>query len=418
MRNAFITSVNLCLSRRLILLAVLVSLSAISNVCLLVSNAFSSQKSENHGVQPNDNHYYIAVDSDAKTHRLSKLKLKTTVGIGTSFGGSFDATISKFDSKLSATDNSSMQFSVTEHLMTYLSYDEIKSQYSNCETPPNKTTFFDTDYFATLWFSFQGAIEGDTLKAKWYAPDGTLYGEMCTTLLNTYGCLTGWIYIKEYTAASKLGNWQVKVYRDDSLVFTENFTIQEDTLSATPIPTSSTQFSIMDHLMTYLSYNELNDQNSYCGTPPKKTTFYNTDSFAMLWFSFQNAVEGDTFKVKWYAPSGTLYGTVAATIEYSYQYSYSWMAAWIYIKRYPAASKLGKWQVKVFRNDSLLFTENFKIRKKRKKTTSAATQTPTSTSTEAFIPAATPMILKHSVISRERRINQFTDKTTHGGRRP
>jgi hypothetical protein len=286
MRNIFITSVNLCLAKRFILFAVLVSLFAISDVCLLVSNAISSQKSENHGLQPDDNHYYIAVDSDAKTHRLSKLKLKTTVGIGASLDGSFDASISKFGSKLSATDNSSMQFSVTEHLMTYLSYDEIKSQYSNCETPPKKTTFFDTDSFATLWFSFQ------------------------------------------------------------------------------------------------------------------------------------NAVEGDTFKVKWYAPSGTLYYTGAATIEYSYQYSYSWMASWIYIKRYPAASKLGKWQVKVFRNDSLLFTENFKIRKKRKKITSAATQMPTSTSTEASIPAAIPMIPKHGVISRGRRIIQFTDKTEHRGRRP
>ena len=105
MRNSFIASVKQYLARHFILFAVLVSLSAISNVGLLVSNAYSSQKSESHDPQPDDNHYSISVDSDGKVYRLSKSKLKTTAGIGVSLGGGFNASISKFDSNLSASAN-------------------------------------------------------------------------------------------------------------------------------------------------------------------------------------------------------------------------------------------------------------------------------------------------------------------------
>ena len=77
-----------------------------------------------------------------------------TAGISASLGGGSNAGISKLDSKLSASANSSSQFYVVEHLMTYLSYNELLNQYGNSETPPKKITFLDTDSLATQWFSF------------------------------------------------------------------------------------------------------------------------------------------------------------------------------------------------------------------------------------------------------------------------
>jgi len=155
------------------------------------------------------------------------------------FGSGSNVGISKFDSRLSDSANSSTQFFVVEHLMTYFSDEDFKGEYSSGKTPPKKTTFLNTDTCVSQWFSYQKATVGDTAKWEWYAPDGALY----LTWSDTYSYVNGWfysyIYINGYSASSKLGQWQVKVYRNDSLLFTENFTIQKDTSSPTPTPAST-----------------------------------------------------------------------------------------------------------------------------------------------------------------------------------
>jgi hypothetical protein len=113
--------------------------------------------------------------------------------------------------------------------MTDITQDEFTDEYDGCETPPERTTFSDADAQATSWFSYKNAVVGDSSKWEWYAPDGTLYGTSSGTYPNTSGCWMSRMGINGRPAASKLGQWQVKVYRNGQHLFTDTFTIQKDT---------------------------------------------------------------------------------------------------------------------------------------------------------------------------------------------
>ncbi len=126
---------------------------------------------------------------------------------------------------------------VKESLMTGISSDEFYGEYDGCKTPPEKTIFYDTDSHAAIWFSFENAEVGDTVEWKWYSPDDSLYKTGNSTYNYTSGCWRAYISINGTSAETKLGQWQVKVYRNDQLSFTKTFTIQKATSSPTPSPT-------------------------------------------------------------------------------------------------------------------------------------------------------------------------------------
>src|SRR3990167_2920943 len=51
-------------------------------------------------------------------------------------------------------------FTVTKSLMTDISRDEFYGEYDGCQTPPEKTSFYDTDSHATVWFYYNYAQIG------------------------------------------------------------------------------------------------------------------------------------------------------------------------------------------------------------------------------------------------------------------
>ena len=118
-------------------------------------------------------------------------------------------------------------FQVTNSLMT----DITENEYNNCKTPPEKNTFLDTDSQATVWFYYENVSQGDNFKWKWYEPSGNLYKSYETSYIWdwTSGCWMNYIFIKSGGAASIPGEWQVKVYRNDILLFTKTFTITDTT---------------------------------------------------------------------------------------------------------------------------------------------------------------------------------------------
>lgn len=143
----------------------------------------------------------------------------------------------------------SLPFTVIEHLTTGISPDDFN--FDGCITPPEKIIFWDTDPRATVWFNFQDAVTGDILKGEWYTPDGDLFLADQVTLTspvfspfptNIDGCLFAPINIKGTDVASQLGEWDVKIYRNDELLFTETFTIEED-INENSIPESPTLVS-------------------------------------------------------------------------------------------------------------------------------------------------------------------------------
>ena len=149
---------------------------------------------------------------------------------GTSYGGESSFTTSTVSTTPTPTPTpTTTQFSVTKHIMTDITEDEFNDEYADCETPHERTIFCDADAQATHWFHYENATAGDSSKWEWYAPDGTLYGRGIGTYTVTSGCWMSRLAISGEPAASKLGQWQVKVSRNGQLLFTDTFTIQKDT---------------------------------------------------------------------------------------------------------------------------------------------------------------------------------------------
>lgn len=122
-----------------------------------------------------------------------------------------------------------VQVSVVNHLVTGISQDEFHGKYSGCVTPPQKYNFLDTDLYATQWCSCENSPVGDTFKWEWYSPDGYLYWTDSVTVIHSEGCLSSYLHIKGYSASFKLGQWQVKVYRNGQFLFSDTFTISKRT---------------------------------------------------------------------------------------------------------------------------------------------------------------------------------------------
>lgn len=119
-------------------------------------------------------------------------------------------------------------FYVTGSLTTGITWDEFDNEYANCATPPEKTTFLDTDSHVFMWIRYENATIGDSYTSKWYKPGGVwVVTDDIGSVESGYenGCAMTGYYISGDYLSYYPGVWTVEVYRNGGLIVTKNFTI-------------------------------------------------------------------------------------------------------------------------------------------------------------------------------------------------
>lgn len=108
---------------------------------------------------------------------------------------------------------------------------------NSCTPPAAKYNFAATDNYAYQWVSFSGVKAGDAVKWEFYQPSGSLFTSTQTNFTvtgNTCDWAWGRLQIAGTSAASLLGDWQVRVLYNNVQIFTETFRI---TAGASSCPT-------------------------------------------------------------------------------------------------------------------------------------------------------------------------------------
>lgn len=234
-------------------------------------------------------------------------------------------------------DVDSPAVTVTDHKMTGI------TPANDCTAPPAKTSFATTDTQATQWTLVSGANIGDVVRWEFVQPNGTIYFQTSSQPLTFSGavCFSAFIFIAGQQAASLPGAWQTRVFYNNALQFTENFTIGV-----------SGAITITDRRMTG------NTPANDCTPPPVKTNFAPTDPVAYLWASATGANAGDIARWEFVQPNGSVYSQSQLTLAVSGSVCF-WGG--INIAGQPAASLPGSWQARLFYNGALMLTENFTI---------------------------------------------------------
>jgi len=95
-----------------------------------------------------------------------------------------------------------------------------------CSTPPAKTSFLATDATVWVYFTFNGAQNGDLLTTNWVHPSGQVDADQPSLTLNYSGtgCAAAPYPIANFQAQDS-GTWQAKVYRNGLFEFALPFTI-------------------------------------------------------------------------------------------------------------------------------------------------------------------------------------------------
>jgi uncharacterized repeat protein (TIGR01451 family) len=102
-----------------------------------------------------------------------------------------------------------------------------RSTPTGCTAPPSATEFLVTDIQAVLWFQVGYANAGDQATANWYAPNGTLYTSASWLPVASAGSWCFWdpIDIAGYQPGLEPGTWSVTLVWNNSVFFTQYFTI-------------------------------------------------------------------------------------------------------------------------------------------------------------------------------------------------
>ena len=220
----------------------------------------------------------------------------------------------------------------------------------SCTAPASKTAFLTTDPFVWVYFTYDGAVEGDILSYNWVHPSGSIDAQQPTATLNFSGsgCSAQSFAISGAEAATEPGNWQVRVFRNGTQEFALTFTV------VAPPPT----FAVTNKMTTGAIVTDSNG-NLTCTAPVQKTAFLSTDPLVWTWFAYNGVANGDVFSFNWIHPNGALDSYQPTSVV---NFSGSGCTAWSFdIAGFAAASDPGNWQVKVFRNGTLLFTLPFTI---------------------------------------------------------
>ncbi len=220
----------------------------------------------------------------------------------------------------------------------------------NCVAPTPQTSFLSTIPGAWVYFTYQNAQQGDVLQFTWVHPSGTVDPSQPVITLSSSGpgCAAEPLAIDGAEAATELGNWQVRVSRNNVPQFTLTFSI----VSAAPT------FAVVAKETAGALISDSNGNPLYCAMPPAKTSFLTTDPFVWVWFKFNGATLWDTFTFDWIHPSGKVDVGESTTLDFS---GAGCAAADLAINGAEAATEFGKWQVQVFHNGISVFVLPFTI---------------------------------------------------------
>lgn len=220
----------------------------------------------------------------------------------------------------------------------------------NCVAPTPQMSFQSTIPDAWVYFTYQNAQQGDVLQFNWVHPSGTVDPSQPVITLSSGGpgCAAEPLAIDGAEAASELGNWQVRVSRNNVLQFTLTFSI----VSATP------PFAVVAKETAGALITDSNGNPLYCAVPPAKTNFLTTDPFVWVWFKFNGANRLDSFTLDWTHPSGKVEVGQGTTLDFS---GSGCAAMALAINGAEAATEFGNWQVQVFRNGASVFVLPFTI---------------------------------------------------------
>jgi hypothetical protein len=209
---------------------------------------------------------------------------------------------------------------------------------ANCVPPTPKYNYSPTDAQANQWTLVAGANIGDTVRWDFRQPNGTTYFQTDPVTLSFSGaaCLSAFINISGFQAATLTGLWEVRVIYNGALLTTDSFTISN----------SSSTVTLTDHRITGA------EPPNNCVAPTVKTTYSPTDDRVYQWTLVNNAQIGDTVRWQFVQPDGTVYTTSSPLTLTGGGARCFWVS--ILIAGQPAASLFGTWQVRVIYNDLLL----------------------------------------------------------------
>ncbi len=242
-------------------------------------------------------------------------------------------------------------FAVTSEVTSATPPEDSSGNLLCSSAPASKTAFLTTDASAWVWFTFNGAQNGDTLTFKWILPSGAIdtYQPILTVPFNGSGCAAAALPISGQAPASEPGIWQIQLYRDGVLQFTNSFSVEP--------PPSTFAVTAMETAAALIP--DANGNPNYCATPTSKNAFLTTDASVYAWFTYNGVQTGDVFTFNWIHPSGAVDSYQPTT---TLTFSGSGCTAWAFgIAGQEAATEPGPWQAKVFRNGALLFTLPFTI---------------------------------------------------------
>ncbi|MBI4875650.1 MAG: hypothetical protein HY822_13535, partial [Acidobacteria bacterium] len=111
--------------------------------------------------------------------------------------------------------------------------------------------------------------------------------------------------------------------------------------------------------MSFSDQRMTRDPGATCAAPEPAERFLTTDAAAYVWFIAREAKAGDQPRDEWYAPDGRLYRAT----QWAPMQKDGGFCLWARqaIAGTEVAAKSGKWQVKVYWNDQLLFTLSYTI---------------------------------------------------------
>jgi hypothetical protein len=106
-----------------------------------------------------------------------------------------------------------------------------------CSPPAAKTAYLTTDERIYQWTLVSGARIGDLVRWEFVQPNGSVaFTGNYTVAFNDNLCFWAAMNIAGAAAASLPGNWQVRLFYNNALLFTDSFTISTGSGVCTPPP--------------------------------------------------------------------------------------------------------------------------------------------------------------------------------------
>ena len=231
--------------------------------------------------------------------------------------------------------------------------------------PIGETHWFRTnDPYVYCWVHLTNLYVPVQVRWYWYLPDGSQFQtpltSECTDDPQDYGyeywywwkLYYGWS-LSGYSLSDYEGRHSIKIYAKECDQAYNYMESQYWVLA----------YDLSEHVMC-------KDVGPYPNDPVETTnTFLTTDVKAMTWAKFVDVSESIEVKWEYYDPSGTLYSSFEHTTDdpgagYYYGWTKAW--GWIWIDGHAAASRCGRWTVKVYEKDvwgnwDQLYTDYFSI---------------------------------------------------------